>query len=310
MTSQADIAATHAPRIIDDSASRAFGVRRCPGLEDGSIIFRQDLAPSQLDRSGAVPLRSIGTLIDAAVGSAAYQATSDPDVEYVVSHLSVSMTAGAPGAATVTAVGETCTLDSLTGTGVSTARVESEGRLQARVMCRSMQASRQRVDTSASTPEALPTALEPVEARTPPADLGLSGTTVGPGPGVEIGWAVHPWMGNGLGTVQGGVILSCAAAVAEQAAALGAERDEGQRPVCHRVVDVALDIMRSPLIDPDVEYRWRSTELRRGRRLTVVSSTLHDADGHLYDADGHLYAVSTATTLAASITSSCAPSDA
>lgn len=279
MTSPADHASSPVSQLIDDPASRAFGVRWVSGGPGDPLVFEQELVSAQLDSRGGIPLRSIGVLIDSTVGSAAYQVTDESESEFVVSHLSVSLAAGAAGARTVTAVAEDCVLDPVTGTGVSTARVEVGESLVARVVCRSVRATRQRVGEADHRGPSTPDTTEV-------AALGLSPTIIGPGDSLATAWPTQPWMGNGLGSVQGGVILSSAAAVAEQATAQRAQPWDH-----HRVIDISLEIMRSPLAEDGEIYHWRSAELRRGRRLTVLTSTLHDADGRLY-------AQSTATVLA------------
>lgn len=269
-------------RLIDDPASRAMGVRLTHDAPDGTIAFRQNLSPAQLDSRGGIPIRSIGVLIDSTVGSAAYQVTKDAEAEFVVSHLSVSLAVGDACDGVAIAVAQDCALDPVTGTGLSTARVESAGRLRARVTCRSVKATRSRLDDGASATHGASSETMP---RT--SDLGLSPAVRSSSSEFETRWAVHPWMGNGLGSVQGGVILSCAAAVADQVVGSGSRPHEH-----HDVIDLSLDILRSPTTTGVHEYHWTSTELRRGRRLTVMSSTLHD-DG------GRVYATSTATALRA-----------
>ncbi|MGV9711053.1 hypothetical protein ACWDTI_10360 [Gordonia sp. NPDC003424] len=84
-------------------------------------------------------------------------------------------------------------------------------------------------------------------------------------------------MTNGLDTVQGGVILSGAAAVAEQVA-----RSDHDGHTDHFLLDISLDIMKSPTSNAETDYHWESLVARRGRRLTVVVSELRDSRGRLY----------------------------
>jgi len=247
------------------------------GREAGSdaISYGQEVSSWQLDRRSRIGVATIGVLVDAALGSAAYAALEHTDLEFVVSHLSVSLAPSvAGGRRLVSAVGRPEQIDVARQMVMSSARMTTGGELLGTAACRALGVSRPR------DPATICSAVQdPAAAGDPGTGLASTGQA-----DLRTAWIPRPWMGNGLGTVQGGVVLGCAAIVAEQVAALDPRAAHGQ------AVDLSLEILRSPVADGSTEYVWTSEVLRRGRRLTVI-------DTRLADLGGRVLAQSTATVL-------------
>lgn len=260
-------------RIGADSSSRVLGVRYRGRTAAGAAVCEQQITAARLDRHGFIGIDSLGVLIDVAGGAPTYGLIS-ADAENVVARLSVSLTPAVAGPATVLVAGETLTVDSVRGNALAAGKIFAGGAVIGSVTCRTMAVTR-----SAVAPPVAGQAVAVDDAL----DNGLAATApAADGTALATRWRPQPWMDNGIGSVQGGVILGCAAAVADQAAAQAS-------PLRRQVIDLSLEIMRSPTLS-ETGYRWVSTVLRSGRRLAVVDSVL-------VDDDGHRYAQSTATAM-------------
>lgn len=264
----------------EDPASKTMGVRFL-GCEAGQATYRQDIESWQIDQRRGPTLSALGVLTDAALGSGAYLLALDRKLDFVVSQLSVSMAAWAEPTKSAIATGRACHFEDHTDTVLSTGSITSQAGLIATATCRSIGVLRPRDKSRDSIP--------PLQATPPKSDsevtlghlsLGVPRRESSTPAVFTAPWNPLGWMSNGLGSVQGGVLLCCADAVTHRVIEMSTDQERGRES---SLLDLTIDIMRSPRItQSNQKYRWRTTVLRQGKRLSVASSDLSGPDGRLY----------------------------
>lgn len=257
-----------------DPAGNAMGVRFETVTAAGEVAFSQRIEDWQLDARGRVGLVSLGVLIDIAAGSGAY--LHRPDNRYVVSRLAVSLVPWiGVDDDSVRALADAVAIDDVTGTALNHARLESGGRPLGTVQCRSVQAARPPM-----SPDELAAINAEADGLVPDGPLwrvlGLTGVDDSGGPErFAVGWQVPGWSLNALGTVQGGSLLSATAGAVDLVAAeLCPDQD-------YAVTDLSIELMRSPAAT-EQPHRFTTAVIRRGARLVVLVTELHDVSGRIF----------------------------
>jgi uncharacterized protein (TIGR00369 family) len=281
-----------------DAASRTMGVEFISG-DTAHTRLRQHLRPHLADHRGRCTLASVGVLLDSALGSTAY-AASDGRTNFVVASLSIAMANPMPTSGPVIAIGSTVHFEPATGTALGSGQMlDDSGKPLALIHCRSAAVDRVRMVDPAASPSA-PTARGDRSTTTFPRSAASSSgievlrtmmTTEGNlGPysrflGLSISraqvgsvagtWMPHSWTLNGLGSVQGGVILSCAATVVELSAQTLTEMGEQ-----YALSDMQIDLVQSPT-PAGGPLTFHTQVVRKGRRLANIDFSLTDGANRL-----------------------------
>ncbi|MFI8592154.1 PaaI family thioesterase [Dietzia maris] len=269
----------HLAFLGKEPASVTMGIHQQPLSVPGEITYTQQVQPWQKTRDGHMSLPAYCALIDTAAGSAAYQFSGYSSTEWVVSRLSVTCAPWAPVSEVVSATSRCEHVDTVTGTASARAEVFSGEHFLASVSCRSVSADRIRVNEEDLVPEMKPgpDGGHATAWTGPFADhLGVSAPSSTAG-SIEQLWNPQEWQSNGLGTVQGGLVLGVVATSAEAAGTLLV--GDGFRVA---ISDLNLDILRSPQVSEGAEYRIVSTVVRQGRRLVVLSTEIVDGGGRVF----------------------------
>lgn len=251
-----------------DPASAAMGVHFA-GHDGTALTYRQAISPWQRDRRGRPSPASFGVLIDDALGSAAYVASGDHTMNYVVSHLSLALMGDIPDTDDFSSTGQLQARDPRSGTLLATGWVESAAGTFALAHCRSVAVP----PSPGSLPHSGPGAMPDITAPTFDRALRLDVTDLDAGT-LHGTWRPTDWMINPFGTVQGGVLFGTAAAFTELTAEslLAPGQD-------HRITEFSLDLLGSPSID--TEYSITSNTVHNGRRLANIDVSVTDHNGRV-----------------------------
>lgn len=245
----------------NDQASAAMGVRVRTDSA-GSTEFAQDIVPRLIDDPKATAVYTYGALIDACVGSAVFRESAN-DQFFVGSRFALNWTNPIPESGELIVTSSLLHRDPVAGTALASAEIRHDGVILGRALCRGVA-----VGPIAASTEQLP--IDPIAPPEGPHSLGLSLETPSPSPGVYRGtWTPDQWMANGLGDVQGGIVLGVAAALAE---GFGTRHSPAGRNA--RLLDIDVNVLGSPVIGDTYDISCRI--VRMGRRIGVLAIDILD----------------------------------
>ncbi len=213
-----------------DAASNAMGVRLSE-RSSTSIVLEQDIVPELSDHRGHVGLPAMSVLLDTALGAGAYVGASTEPLA-VVANMSVSIAHPMPNFGTVWATGSPIFRDTNSGTALSRAELhDSQGRILLTAKGRIAEVDRPLLDLSSEPPrKGFSSRRTDVSSSTDADGIALlrgcieESASIGSltsAYGVEIktvdrgqvraSFESQVWMLNGLGSIQGGVLVGAMA---------------------------------------------------------------------------------------------------
>lgn len=277
-----------------DAASNAMGVR-LRERSSTSIVLEQDVVPELADHRGHLGLPTMSVLLDTALGAGAYVGASTEPLA-VVANMSVSIAHPMPNFGTVVATGSPIFRDTNSGTALSRAELhDSQGRILLTAKGRTAEVDRPLLD--------LPSAPHRTRFSSRKANVGSSvsadGTALLKGNveesasigslmsvyGVDIknidrgqvraSFEPQVWMLNGLGSIQGGVLVGAMALITELTGK--SVTSSGQT---YSLADIDVDLLRSPGIE-DGHLVFHGSTVKQGRRLCLIDAQLETQTGQL-----------------------------
>ena len=275
-----------------DAASSALGVQ-LHSRSNASISLKQDVIPGLADHRGTAGLSMISVLLDAALGTGAYLGASSEPLA-VVANMSVSMAHPIPSFGTIVATGSPIFRDTASGTALSRAELrDREGRILVTAKARTVEVKRPLTDAAPAlnatefpywnTEVNLSKSTDGISALTTliekSVSIGSLASAYGlrlesiDGQGARASIEPHEWMLNGLGSIQGGVLVGAMALITELT---------GQSLTCreqeYSLADIDVDLLRSPRI-ADGNLMLRASTVKRGRRLCLIDADLETQSG-------------------------------
>lgn len=251
-----------------DRASAAMGVR--VQREAGCDVFVQEVAPRLVEDPVGTSICTYGALIDACVGSAVFRDSSN-DQFYVGSRFGVNWLDTIAPTGELALTSRVVSREGESGTVLAVTEIRQNGRLVGQAHCRGVA-----VGSSSAPGDQVP--ISPTAAAFAPErmySLGLEFDASAVTGDVWSGsWTTQPWMENGRGTVQGGVLLAMACEVAER---IGAGVAGSGRTVS--LLDIDVSVLRSPT--PAKTYDLVCRIIRMGRRIGVMEIEVRDGDRSL-----------------------------